>query len=135
MRSRSLWQVLTAMILLASAGCNTQFSSEWTRQEIVRQMGAQPGNAFEFTLEETTMKLAQAAASTTAGKPASFGGLARIDLANNALPLYFSRPLTRWDYMLSRLMVLLGILSLVIVYPWKKGLFEWKRKANAANAK
>ena len=32
-------------------------------------------------------------------------------------------------------MIFVGILSLVIVYPWKKGLFEWKnRKANAPNA-
>lgn len=44
-------------------------------------------------------------------------GLIAPDLANNALPLYFSRPLTRWDYMLSRLMVLLGILSLVTILP------------------
>jgi NADH:ubiquinone oxidoreductase subunit 3 (subunit A) len=29
-------------------------------------------------------------------------------------------------------MIFVGILSLVIVYPWKKGLFEWKRKPNAA---
>lgn len=44
-------------------------------------------------------------------------GLVAPDLANNALPLYFSRPLTRWDYMLSRLIVLLGILSLVTIVP------------------
>ena len=30
------------------------------------------------------------------------------DLANNALPLYFSRPLTRWSYALARLTVLVG---------------------------
>jgi NADH:ubiquinone oxidoreductase subunit 3 (subunit A) len=28
-----------------------------------------------------------------------------------------------------------GILSLVIIYPWKKGLFEWKRKNNAPSAR
>lgn len=27
-------------------------------------------------------------------------------------------------------LIFVGILSLVIVYPWKKGLFEWKRKAH-----
>jgi NADH-quinone oxidoreductase subunit A len=26
--------------------------------------------------------------------------------------------------------IFVGILSLVIVYPWKKGLFEWKRKVS-----
>lgn len=44
-------------------------------------------------------------------------GLIAPDLANNALPLYFSRPLTRWDYILSRMIVLLGILSLVTIVP------------------
>jgi len=29
------------------------------------------------------------------------------------------------------LTIFVGILSLVIVYAWKKGLFEWKRKAHA----
>jgi NADH-quinone oxidoreductase subunit A len=28
-----------------------------------------------------------------------------------------------------------GMLSLVIIYPWKKGLFEWKRKPNAPSAR
>jgi ABC-2 type transport system permease protein len=44
-------------------------------------------------------------------------GLIAPDLTNNALPLYFSRPLTRWDYILSRMIVLLGILSLVTIIP------------------
>jgi ABC-2 type transport system permease protein len=41
------------------------------------------------------------------------------DLANNALPLYFSRPLTRWSYALARLTVLVGMLSIVT---WVPGL-------------
>lgn len=41
------------------------------------------------------------------------------DLANNALPLYFSRPLTRWSYALARLTVLAGMLSVVT---WVPGL-------------
>jgi ABC-2 type transport system permease protein len=41
------------------------------------------------------------------------------DLANNALPLYFSRPLARIDYTLARLMTLLGLLSLIT---WVPGL-------------
>lgn len=44
-------------------------------------------------------------------------GLIAPDLANNALPLYFSRPLTRGDYILSRMIVLLGLLSLVTIVP------------------
>ena len=39
------------------------------------------------------------------------------DLANNALPLYFSRPLTRWSYALARLTVLMGMLSIVTWIP------------------
>src|SRR4029453_19292951 len=38
-------------------------------------------------------------------------GLIAPDLAHNALPLYFSRPLTRWTYALARLTVLVGMLS------------------------
>jgi ABC-2 type transport system permease protein len=39
------------------------------------------------------------------------------DLANGALPLYFSRPITRRDYILSRLIVLVGVLSPVTWIP------------------
>jgi ABC-2 type transport system permease protein len=39
------------------------------------------------------------------------------DLANNALPLYFSRPLTRWSYALARLTVIVGMLSVVTCIP------------------
>jgi ABC-2 type transport system permease protein len=44
-------------------------------------------------------------------------GLVAPDLANNALPLYFSRPLTRWSYALARLTVLAGMLSVVTWIP------------------
>jgi ABC-2 type transport system permease protein len=46
-------------------------------------------------------------------------GLVAPDLANNALPLYFSRPVTRWTYGLARLTVLMGMLSVVT---WVPGL-------------
>jgi len=46
-------------------------------------------------------------------------GLVAPDLANNALPLYFSRPLTRWSYALSRLTVIVGMLSVIT---WVPGL-------------
>jgi ABC-2 type transport system permease protein len=44
-------------------------------------------------------------------------GLIAPDLANNALPLYFSRPLTRWSYALARLSVIVGMLSVVTWIP------------------
>jgi ABC-2 type transport system permease protein len=46
-------------------------------------------------------------------------GLIAPDLANNALPLYLSRPLTRWKYALARLIVIVGMLSVVT---WVPGL-------------
>lgn len=44
-------------------------------------------------------------------------GLIAPDLANNALPLYFSRPLSRTEYSLARLGTLSGMLSLVTLIP------------------
>src|SRR5574339_714114 len=44
-------------------------------------------------------------------------GLVAPDLANNALPLYLSRPLTRWSYALARLTVIVGMLSIVTWVP------------------
>jgi ABC-2 type transport system permease protein len=44
-------------------------------------------------------------------------GLIAPDLANNALPLYFSRPMSRWEYVLARLLVLAGMLSAVTWIP------------------
>ena len=56
-------------------------------------------------------------------------GLIAPDLANNALPLYFARPLSRWTYILARMLVLLGILSLVTLLP---GLFVFGMQAGMA---
>ena len=44
-------------------------------------------------------------------------GLIAPDLANNALPLYLSRPLTRWTYALARLIVIVGMLSVITWIP------------------
>lgn len=46
-------------------------------------------------------------------------GLIAPDLANNALPLYFSRPISRTEYVVARMIVLLGMLSIVT---WVPGL-------------
>ena len=46
-------------------------------------------------------------------------GLVAPDLANGALPLYFSRPLSRTDYVIARMLVLVGLLSAVT---WVPGL-------------
>jgi ABC-2 type transport system permease protein len=44
-------------------------------------------------------------------------GLIAPDLAHNALPLYFSRPLSRLDYVLARLFTLAAMLALVTLAP------------------
>jgi ABC-2 type transport system permease protein len=56
-------------------------------------------------------------------------GLIAPDLANNALPLYFSRPLTRWSYALARLTVVVGMLSVVT---WIPGLLLFGLQAGLA---
>ncbi len=44
-------------------------------------------------------------------------GLIAPDLTNNALPLYFSRPMSRWEYVLARMIVLAGMLSAITWIP------------------
>lgn len=44
-------------------------------------------------------------------------GLVAPDLANNALPLYFSRPISRRDYVAGKLSVLVGLMSLLTWIP------------------
>jgi ABC-2 type transport system permease protein len=44
-------------------------------------------------------------------------GLIAPDVANNAIQLYFSRPLTRLDYALGRISALMGLLSLITWIP------------------
>jgi ABC-2 type transport system permease protein len=56
-------------------------------------------------------------------------GLIAPDLANNALPLYFSRPLTRPGYVCARLVVLFGMLSIVT---WVPGLLLFGLQAGMA---
>jgi len=58
-------------------------------------------------------------------------GLVAPDLANNSLPLYLSRPLSRFDYVLGRLLVLVGLLSPVtwipglLVFAMQSGMAGW----------
>ena len=56
-------------------------------------------------------------------------GLIAPDLANNALPLYFSRPLSRVEYVLARMTVLIGMLSLVT---WIPGLLLFAMQSGMA---
>ena len=51
------------------------------------------------------------------------------DLANGALPLYFSRPLSRSEYVLAKMLVLVGLLSTVT---WMPGLFLFSMQSGMA---
>lgn len=58
-------------------------------------------------------------------------GLVAPDLTNNALPLYLSRPLSRFDYVMGRMLVLVGLLSPVtwipglLLFAMQSGLAGW----------
>ncbi len=56
-------------------------------------------------------------------------GLIAPDLANNALPLYFSRPLTRVDYVWARMAVLVALLSMIT---WIPGLILFLMQSSMA---
>jgi ABC-2 type transport system permease protein len=53
------------------------------------------------------------------------------DLANNALPLYFSRPLSRAEYVFGKACVILGLLSLIT---WVPGLLLFLIEATLAGS-
>lgn len=57
-------------------------------------------------------------------------GLIAPDLSNNALPLYFSRPLTRSEYVCARLITLFGMLSTIT---WVPGLLLFGIQAGMAD--
>jgi ABC-2 type transport system permease protein len=59
-------------------------------------------------------------------------GLIAPDLANNALPLYFSRPLSRSEYVIARFATILGILSLIT---WIPGLLLFGMQTGMADSK
>ncbi len=58
-------------------------------------------------------------------------GLIAPDLTNNALPLYFSRPMSRWEYVLARLIVLAGMLSAIT---WIPGLLIFGMQVGMAGS-
>jgi ABC-2 type transport system permease protein len=58
-------------------------------------------------------------------------GLIAPDLANNGLPLYFSRPLSRLDYVLARMLVLVGMLSIVT---WLPGILLFTMQSGMAGS-
>jgi hypothetical protein len=118
MRLQGLWRILLGAAMLGSAGCATQFSPQWTRQEIARQTGVEPEDSFEFKLEGATMKLARVAISRAAGEPAKLGWLSRIHLAIFDLPVgrrvdFADMPVKGWDKVIQAQEGGFGLLVLV----------------------
>lgn len=68
-------------------------------------------NAFFLRFLETTGWLAMLVCAY--GAP----GLVSMDLANNALPLYLSRPLSRSEYVLGKATVVGGVLATITILP------------------
>jgi ABC-2 type transport system permease protein len=58
-------------------------------------------------------------------------GLVSPDLVNNALPLYFCRPLSRTGYVAGKIMVLFGLLSAIT---WIPGLLLFALQASLADS-
>ena len=56
-------------------------------------------------------------------------GLVSPDLVNNALPLYFCRPFSRWEFVLGKMSVLIGLLSAIT---WVPGLLVFFIQASLA---
>ncbi len=56
-------------------------------------------------------------------------GLVSPDLVNNALPLYFCRPLARWEYVAGKMLVILGLLSYIT---WIPGLLLFGLQSSLA---
>ena len=117
MKSHNLSLFVLAAAMLATAGCATRFSPQWSHHEIERQTGSSPQDTFEFKLSGTTMKLAKAVVSRAADEPVDFGGLSRIDLAIYALPGkridFADMRFTGWDKLMQTQVGGFGLMILV----------------------
>jgi ABC-2 type transport system permease protein len=82
------------------------------------------GNQFFFIL--TSVQCTLGFLLTTFVGP----GLVSPDLVNNALPLYFCRPLARWEYVVGKMLVILGLLSFIT---WIPGLMLFGLQASLAD--
>lgn len=117
MKLRSLGQIVLAAAMLATAGCHTQFSPQWSRHEIQRQTGSSPQDSFEFKLEGATMTFAKAAAARVAGEPVDLGAISKLHLAVYALPGkridFTDMQFTGWDKLIQTQLGGFGLMILV----------------------
>jgi ABC-2 type transport system permease protein len=95
--------------------------------------GLGPGVAGFLKIDADFFIIFMSAQSSFAIILSAFAGpsLVAPDLANGALPLYFSRPFARWEYITARMLVLLGVLSPVtwipgmLLFSMQSGMAGW----------
>lgn len=101
------------------------------RADLLRDFGAEvPGF---LTIDATFFVVFMNVQSTFAIILAALAGpgLLAADLAHGALPLYLSRPLSRSEYVAGRMLVLVGLLSVVT---WIPGAFVFLMQVSMAGA-
>jgi ABC-2 type transport system permease protein len=103
-----IWPLLCAVFIYLSNNSELLFGMDSQFKEFIKADGG-------FFLIFMNVQAAFAIFLAALAGP----GLIAPDLANNALQIYFSRPLARTDYLLARLATLLGMLSLIT---WVPGL-------------
>jgi len=108
-------------------GCAIYLRNNLDALDSLRALGFQIGNLFEidegFFARFLSVQAVFAFFLTLFIGP----GLVSRDLANNGLPLYLSRPISRSDYVIGRLTILLSLLSVVT---WISGLALFALNAN-----
>jgi len=131
---RLLQQRLVVIILVASLfwplACG-MFVYLSNHRELL--LGFAPRDVELIEINNTFFLVFMNAQSVFAVILSAFAGPSLIapDLSNGALALYFSRPLTRAEYVLSRLIVLAGVLSPVtwipgvLLFAMQSGMAGW----------
>jgi ABC-2 type transport system permease protein len=118
----TFWPIACAMFIYVS-----------NHLELLQGFGV-GGDVREFLkIDSTFFMVFMTAQSTFAIVLAAFAGPSLIapDLANGGLPLYFSRPMSRPEYVLSRMLVLVGLLSPVtwvagvLLFLMQSGMAGW----------
>lgn len=129
---RLLQQRLVVIILVASLfwplACGL-FIYLSNHRELL--LGLAPDNPQFFEINNTFFLIFMNAQSVFAVILSAFAGPSLIapDLSNGALALYFSRPLSRTEYVLARMIVLVGVLSPVT---WIPGVILFLEQAGMA---
>lgn len=118
--------VMAAMFWPLACACFVYIAN---RAELLRDFGAEVPDF--LIIDATFFVVFMNVQSTFAIILAALAGpgLLAADLAHGALPLYLSRPLSRSEYVVGRMLVLVGLLSVVT---WLPGAFVFVMQASMA---